>query len=143
MITLYRYVHLSCAMWIPGIVIKPKNPIRVSKIDPTRFALNCIICGKKEGACMQCQHSRCKISFHVECARRENYFMEMERDPLGRAPPTFTIFCEKHRPRKQIKELEEENKKKVYDSLDESLKQIYSFESCPIQFLSAKALEFI
>jgi hypothetical protein len=100
-------------MWIPGTIIKPKAPVRVSKIDPSRFNLNCIICGKKEGACMQCQAPRCKISFHVECARRENYFMEMERDPAGRAPPTFTIFCEKHRPRKQIKELEEENKKKV------------------------------
>jgi hypothetical protein len=62
---------------------------------------------------MQCQKPRCKISFHVECARRENYFMEMERDPTARTPAVYTIFCEKHRPRKQIKELEEENRKKV------------------------------
>ena len=68
--TLYRYVHLSCAMWIPGTTIKAKAPVKVNKIDPTRFALQCIICGKREGACMQCQAPRCKIAFHVECARR-------------------------------------------------------------------------
>jgi hypothetical protein len=30
-----------------------------------------------------------------------------------RGSPIFHIFCEKHRPRKQIKELEEDNRKKV------------------------------
>ena len=30
-----------------------------------------------------------------------------------RGTPIIHIFCEKHRPRKQIKELEEENRKKV------------------------------
>ena len=54
MVTLYRYVHLSCAMWIPGPVIKPKAPVKLGKLDPARFSLRCIICGKKEGACIQC-----------------------------------------------------------------------------------------
>ena len=99
MVTLYRYVHLSCAMWIPGTVIKPKAPVRIGKIDSIRFSFLCIICGKKEGACMQCQAPRCKIAFHVECARRENYCMDMERDTTARSPPIYHIFCEKHRPR--------------------------------------------
>ena len=49
--TLYRYIHLSCAMWIPGSTVKPKAPVKVNKIDSKRFSLQCIICGKKEGAC--------------------------------------------------------------------------------------------
>jgi len=43
--------------------------------------------------------------------------MDMERVETSTGAkigtPVFNIFCEKHRPRKQIKELEEENKKKI------------------------------
>ena len=30
--TLYEWVHLSCAMWIPGPTVTPKTPVRMSKI---------------------------------------------------------------------------------------------------------------
>ena len=51
--TLYEWVHLSCAMWIPGPIVTPKTPVRMSKIDTKRFSLQCIICGRKNcGACI-------------------------------------------------------------------------------------------
>lgn len=51
--TLYEWVHLSCAMWIPGPIVTPKTPVRLNKIDCKRFNLQCIICGfKNEGACI-------------------------------------------------------------------------------------------
>ena len=57
--TLYEWIHLSCASWIPGPLVTPKTPVRMHKIDVKRFSLQCIICLKKEGACMQCQTARC------------------------------------------------------------------------------------
>lgn len=109
--TLYEWVHLSCAMWIPGPTVTPKTPVRMSKIDIKRFDLQCIICGKRNcGACIQCQHSRCMISFHIECARRANYFLEVERVDRER---NYRVFCEKHRPLKIVREMEEKDKQIV------------------------------
>lgn len=94
-------------MWIPGPSVTPKTPVRMSKIDVKRFDLQCIICGKRNGACIQCQHSRCMISFHIECARRANYFLEVERVDRER---NYRVFCEKHRPLKIVREMEEKDK---------------------------------
>ncbi len=77
--TLFEWVHLSCASWIPGLSVTPKTPVKLAKIDEKRFSLQCIICMKKDGACMQCQSPRCQIAFHIECARRANYCMEIEK----------------------------------------------------------------
>jgi bromodomain and PHD finger-containing protein 1 len=44
------------------------------------------------------------ISFHIECARRANYFLEIERIDRERH---YRVFCEKHRPLKIVKEMEE------------------------------------
>jgi len=106
--SLYEWVHLSCAMWIPGPSVTPKTPVRMSKIDIKRFKMQCIICGKKNnGACVECDHKRCMISFHIECARRANYFLEMERVDRERS---YRVFCEKHRPLKIVREMEEKDK---------------------------------
>jgi galactokinase len=44
------------------------------------------------------------ISFHIECARRANYFLDIERVDRERH---YRVFCEKHRPLKIVKEMEE------------------------------------
>ena len=44
------------------------------------------------------------ISFHIECARRANYFLEVERVDRER---NYRVFCEKHRPLKIVREMEE------------------------------------
>ena len=43
------------------------------------------------------------ISFHIECARRANYFMEIEKGQDK--DQQYKIFCEKHRPFKIVKEI--------------------------------------
>ena len=111
-------------MWIPGPNVTPKTPVRMSKIDVKRFHLQCIICGKKNaGACEQCQYPRCQISFHIECARRANYFLEVERIDRERV---FRVFCEKHRPLKIVRELEEKDKQ----TLDEVHKFSKVIDKC-------------
>jgi hypothetical protein len=56
---------------------------------------------------MQCQAPRCQIAFHVECARRNNYCMEIERKDREKS---YRMFCEKHRPLKIVKEMEERDR---------------------------------
>ena len=56
---------------------------------------------------MQCQAPRCSISFHVECARRANYYMEIEKRDRDKV---HKLFCEKHRPLKVVKEMEEKDR---------------------------------
>jgi len=105
--TLYEWVHISCASWIPGVHVTPKTPVKLSKIENKSFSLSCIICLKKDGACMQCQNGKCDIAFHVECARRANYFMEVEKKDRDKV---HKIFCEVHRPLKIVKEMQEKDK---------------------------------
>jgi bromodomain and PHD finger-containing protein 1 len=113
--TIYKWVHLSCAYWIPGTIVTPKTPVRLAKFEDRRFTLQCIICLKtaeNSGACMQCQFSKCNIAFHVECARRASYFMEIEKKE-GSRDKTYKIFCEKHRPLKIVKEIAERDRQTI------------------------------
>jgi len=51
--TKYKWTHLSCAKWIPGMSLTPKTPIKFTpKMERKRFDLRCIICLKKDGACI-------------------------------------------------------------------------------------------
>ena len=59
---------------------------------------------------MQCQATRCQIAFHVECARRNNYCMEIERKDRDKS---YRMFCEKHRPLKIVKEMEEKDRQTI------------------------------
>jgi len=59
----------------------------------------------------------------VECARRSNYFMEVERVDRDR---DYKIFCEKHRPLKIVKEQEERDRQAV----DEVMKFARVIEKC-------------
>ncbi|MFS8159784.1 MAG: hypothetical protein ACMG6E_06160, partial [Candidatus Roizmanbacteria bacterium] len=52
--TLYEWIHICCSSWIPGPLVTPKTPVRLNKFDDKRFSLQCIICLKRDGACMQC-----------------------------------------------------------------------------------------
>lgn len=78
---------------------------------------------KKDGACMQCQASRCTIAFHVECARRANYCMEVEKRDREKV---HKMFCEKHRPLKVVKEMEEKDRQ----TIDEIQKFCKVIEKC-------------
>lgn len=56
---------------------------------------------------MQCLAPRCQISFHVECARRANYCMELEKREKEKS---YKMFCEKHKPLMIVKEMEERDR---------------------------------
>lgn len=105
--SLYKWVHHSCAMWMPGPVVTPRTPVqKLNKIDFSKFNAGCVICGKKGidvGAVIKCYKSECQIQFHVECAKRDNYCMEIEKKAgTSNKEKIYKIFCESHRPFKII-----------------------------------------
>lgn len=117
--TLYHWVHHSCSMWMPGPQVTPRTPVKMTRLDYSKFNIGCVICGKKgiqTGAVIKCYRHDCKIYFHVECAKRATYCMEIERKtgPNSREK-VYKIFCESHRPFKIIKEINELNSKEVED----------------------------
>lgn len=63
------------------------------------------------------------ISFHIECARRANYYLEVERVDRERH---CRVFCEKHRPLKIVKEMEEKDRQ----TLDEVHKFCKVIDKC-------------
>ena len=123
----HSWCHLSCALWIPEVNVtdekKSKVITGVNIIDKKRWQLQCMICKSKSGAAVQCFKGRCQSSFHAECARRENIFMEdyNQIDNLR-----YTIFCEKHIPLKVKRTLE--SKVKFYvDEITKFVSKIGKF----------------
>jgi hypothetical protein len=101
--TLYHWVHHSCAMWMKEPIVTPKTSVNMKKLDFNRFQQGCFICCKKgtsTGACVKCNKHECQVYFHVECAKRANYCMEIEKK--GPNCPNreriFKVYCESHRP---------------------------------------------
>jgi hypothetical protein len=100
------WVHYSCCMWIPELEFTsdpvPNHIARFDQIDKRRFGFECLVCRKKEGACVQCSSKKCQESFHVECARRTKIFMEAKNSDNR----YYTIYCEKHAPSMAKRKLE-------------------------------------
>ncbi|KAH9939113.1 uncharacterized protein BXZ73DRAFT_89157 [Epithele typhae] len=99
-----EWVHLLCAIWVPetgvanDVFMEPVTG--VDKISKQRWKLRCSVCGKKQGACVQCSKPSCFTAFHATCARREKLLMPMKAIQ-GSEAPTLACYCEKHLPREQ------------------------------------------
>lgn len=115
--SLYHWVHHSCSMWTQGPQITPKTPVKMNRLDFQKFSIGCIICGKKGvniGAAVKCFKQDCQIYFHVECAKRANYCMEVDKKSgKNNREKIFKIYCESHRPFKIIQEINELNQKEI------------------------------
>jgi hypothetical protein len=106
--SLYHWVHHSCSLWMPGPQVTPRTPVKMNKLDYSKFFTGCVICCKKGpniGAVIKCTKQDCKIFFHVECAKRANYCMEIEKKTGPSREKVYKIFCESHRPFKIIQEI--------------------------------------
>lgn len=100
-------------------MVTPKTPVKMNRMDFSKFDKGCVICGKKGisvGACVKCNKADCNIYFHVECAKRSNYCMEIEKKGASNnREKQFKIYCESHRPFKIIQEINEQNNKEIED----------------------------
>ncbi len=122
------WVHLSCACWTPELRFaeeETKEPVvGFAGIDPKRAALLCAVCGKKQGACVQCGKAACGVAFHPECARLAGLYMEVVESRAGEL--NFKMYCEKHRPLKMLRGMEQSHKR----ALDEVYNLCKVAEKC-------------
>ncbi|GAU93426.1 hypothetical protein RvY_05369 [Ramazzottius varieornatus] len=85
-----HWAHVICAMYIPGVAFKSTQllePIvNIETIEKSRHKLSCCICKKQEGfdktkkvgVCIQCKEPACKVAFHVTCAQKAGYYMDLK-----------------------------------------------------------------
>ncbi|CAI2348554.1 unnamed protein product [Caenorhabditis sp. 36 PRJEB53466] len=79
------WAHVICALYIPEIRfgnVHSMEPVILSDVPCDKFNRTCYICNEerpedaKKGACMSCNKSTCKKSFHVTCAQRKGLLCE-------------------------------------------------------------------
>ena len=112
----HAWVHLSCALWIPEIIISnydQKEKIKgIEGIGKKRFMERCEICLLKGyGPTIKCE--RCELRFHVECARVNKFQLESTVNQMGENK--FHIFCQRHAPHKLVKARELKKQREVDD----------------------------
>eukprot|EP00736_Rhodelphis_marinus_P001401 Rmarinus@m.9366 len=81
-----RWVHVVCALWIPELRIVDHlamEPIEgLGDIPKARYKLTCVICKKRNGACVVCTLPCCKAAFHPLCARYAGYYLTLRDHAL-------------------------------------------------------------
>jgi hypothetical protein len=93
-----KWGHLVCGLWIPEIGFS--NPVymepidQVERIPKARWKLNCYICERAQGACIQCDFKTCCEAFHVTCGQRAHLYMEM----VSGEEKMLRAFCDRHTP---------------------------------------------
>ena len=97
------WAHLLCAIWIPEVAVA--NSIYMEPVDGIehipkgRWKLNCYLCHKKVGACIQCAKKTCFTAFHPSCAREYGLSLQFNRaDFYAEQAPDLKAFCHKHIP---------------------------------------------
>lgn len=106
-----KWAHLLCAMWIPETGVS--NPVYMEPIDSieripkARWRLQCYLCRRKVGACIQCDNKNCFTAFHVTCARRAGLLLKTQRQRAAHSPESdeneagdvLRAWCHKHLPK--------------------------------------------
>ncbi|KAI7874919.1 hypothetical protein K492DRAFT_173932 [Lichtheimia hyalospora FSU 10163] len=98
-----KWGHLLCAIWIPEVGLSNSvymEPIdNIENVPKSRWKLQCYICRRKHGACIQCDNKHCFVAFHVTCARWARLCMRMKSHSTHYDGVVFKAYCDKHTPR--------------------------------------------
>lgn len=96
------WAHVICALYIPEVRfgnVHSMEPVILSDVPVDKFQKTCYICNEerpndaKKGACMSCNKSTCKRSFHVTCAQRKGLLCE--EGAISRNVK-YCGYCENH-----------------------------------------------
>lgn len=96
-----KWAHVSCALWIPevsiGCVEKMEPITKISSIPQSRWALICVLCRERVGACIQCSVKTCKTAYHVTCAFKHGLEMRaIIEDENAEDGVKLRSYCQKH-----------------------------------------------
>lgn len=123
------WVHLSCALWNEDIKFGYiDSKLNISFIDEHiiyKYNSLCNICNKDNcGPTIKCKIDNCNFQCHPECARLNNYYLE-----VGIINKVFihNLYCHKHHQNRFAKTLNNINKYNI-DSIfafDDALNKLY------------------
>ena len=67
-------------------------------LDYTRFEFECSICKEKQGSCITCDYAGCKKNFHVRCAIKKKFILNIKamEKKLKVKDWDIKVYCEKH-----------------------------------------------
>lgn len=109
-----KWAHVSCALWIPevsiGSVDRMEPITKISSIPQSRWALICVLCRERVGACIQCSVKPCKTAYHVTCAFQHGLEMRaIIEDENAEDGVKLKSYCLKHSVNKNNSKKKEKN----------------------------------
>uniref|UniRef100_A0A8D8SDC7 PHD finger protein 14 n=1 Tax=Cacopsylla melanoneura TaxID=428564 RepID=A0A8D8SDC7_9HEMI len=105
-----KWVHLVCALYIPGVAfgeVDRLSNVTLFEMPYSRWgAKSCALCPDESfartGVCIQCDAGMCRTYFHVTCAQREGLLSEATSEEVDQADP-FYAHCKLHSDKVLIK----------------------------------------
>lgn len=92
-----RWAHILCALLLPGVAFKDsvcKEPISVLSVSKVNIEIECMFCGSRCGACIQCNHARCQNMFHPMCALLSG--AQFHISPWSNNSTQMSVSCKGH-----------------------------------------------
>ncbi|XWS46228.1 hypothetical protein CRYUN_Cryun14cG0046500 [Craigia yunnanensis] len=94
------WIHVTCAWFRPEVGFlnheKMEPAVGILKIPSSSFLKSCVICKQTHGSCTQC--CKCATYFHVMCASKAGYNMELHCSEKNGIQMTKTlVYCAVHR----------------------------------------------
>ena len=97
---LESWAHVACALWINEVRFgdaDAREPItHVNEIPALKWQSRCCVCDTRNGACIQCVHPKCDVTFHVGCAQRAEFTLNIENDDDSDTGVRMVSLCDKH-----------------------------------------------
>ncbi|KAJ8667179.1 hypothetical protein QAD02_008841 [Eretmocerus hayati] len=98
-----RWVHLVCALYVPGVAfgeVDRLTNVTLFEMPPAKWgAKACSLCEDvrfaRTGVCIECDAGMCYTYFHVTCAQREGMLSEAQSGEVEQADP-FYANCKLH-----------------------------------------------
>ncbi|GLT84778.1 hypothetical protein SLE2022_029920 [Rubroshorea leprosula] len=94
------WVHVTCAWFRPEVSFlnheKMEPATGILRIPSSSFLKRCVICNQTHGSCTQC--CKCATYFHIMCASRAGYSMELHcSEKNGTQITKKLVYCAVHR----------------------------------------------
>uniref|UniRef100_A0A1B6M4F6 PHD finger protein 14 n=1 Tax=Graphocephala atropunctata TaxID=36148 RepID=A0A1B6M4F6_9HEMI len=105
-----KWVHLVCALYIPGVAfgeVDKLSSVTLFEMPYTKWgARACSLCADQRftrtGVCVSCDAGLCRSYFHVTCGQREGLLSEAHSEEVDQADP-FYAHCKLHSDKTLVK----------------------------------------